>query len=256
MLELIRVKIIKRRASSRQDMGKWFGEIRPRIAEILEIAVKNSGSLTSHLGGNGNFQINDNDDTTPVAVVDLTAKTCNCNRWNLTRIICMHAISAIYWRHEDPLSYVHDHCKKSNQKKIWQNVIYRIKMERYWNKSELPPLLPLKIVKQAGRPKKLRCRVVSEIPANARKFTRIHRIGVREGVEAVGSGIGGGIGELEGVGAAGSGTGGSGSRRLRELQDQELEDWGAGGCGSCRIRNWRIGEREGVGAAGSGTGGG
>ncbi|KAK3206985.1 hypothetical protein Dsin_021031 [Dipteronia sinensis] len=87
----------------------------------------------------------------------------------------MHAISAIYWRHEDPLSYVHDHYKKNTQKKIWQNVIHGIRMEKYWNKSELPLLLPPKIVKQAGRPKKLRYRGVSEIPANARKFTRIHR---------------------------------------------------------------------------------
>ncbi|KAI9162240.1 hypothetical protein LWI28_025237 [Acer negundo] len=117
MLELIRVKIIERRASRRQDMGKWFRKIGPRIAEILEIAAKNSGSLTAHLGGNDNFQINDNDDTTPVAVVDLTAKTCNCNQWNLTGIPCMHAIITIYWRHEDPLSYVHDHYKKSTREK-------------------------------------------------------------------------------------------------------------------------------------------
>ncbi|KAK3198888.1 hypothetical protein Dsin_022303 [Dipteronia sinensis] len=150
MLEMIMVKIIERRASRRQDMEKSFGEIGPRIAEILEIAAKNSGSLTAHWGGNGNFQINDNDDTTSVAVVGLAAKTY-------------------------PLSYVHDHYKKSTQKKIWQNVIHGIKMEKYWNKSELPPLLPPKIVKQAGRPKKLRYRGVSEIPANARKFTRIHR---------------------------------------------------------------------------------
>ncbi|KAI9173852.1 hypothetical protein LWI28_007559 [Acer negundo] len=148
MLELIKVKITERRASRRQYMGKWFGEIGPRIAEILEIATKNSGSLTAHWGGNDNFQINDNDDTTPVVVVDLTTKTCNCNQWNLTGIPYMHAITAIYWRHENLL---------------------------YWNKSELPPLLPPKIVKQASHPKKLRYRVVSEIPANARKFIRIHR---------------------------------------------------------------------------------
>ncbi|KAK0596606.1 hypothetical protein LWI29_017282 [Acer saccharum] len=131
MLELIRVKIIERKASRRQDMGKWFGEIGLLIAKILEIAAKKSESLTVHWGGNDNFQINDNDDTTLVAIVDLTAKTCNCNKWNLTGIPCMHAISAIYWRYEDPLSYVHDHYKKSTQKKIWQNVIYGIKMERY-----------------------------------------------------------------------------------------------------------------------------
>ncbi|KAI9160396.1 hypothetical protein LWI28_007737 [Acer negundo] len=95
MLELIRVKIIERRASRKQDMGKLFGEIRPWIAEILEIAAKNSGSLTAHWGGNGNFQIKDNDDTTPVVVMDLTAKTCNCNQWNLTGIPCMHAIFVV-----------------------------------------------------------------------------------------------------------------------------------------------------------------
>ncbi|KAK1567292.1 hypothetical protein Q3G72_010447 [Acer saccharum] len=64
------------------------------------------------------------------------------------------------------------------------------------------------------------------------------------------------IGKREVVGAAGSGTGGSGSGRVLKLQDKELQDRVAGGCGSCRIRNWRIGEREGVEAAGSGIGGG
>ncbi|KAK0593063.1 hypothetical protein LWI29_030189 [Acer saccharum] len=128
---MIRVNIIERRASRRQDIKTWFKEIGPWIVEILEISVKTSGSLTTHWGENGNFQINDNDDTTPVAVVDLAAKTCNCKQWNLTGIPCMHAISAIDWRHEDLLSYVHDHYKKSTHKKIWQNVIHGIKMERY-----------------------------------------------------------------------------------------------------------------------------
>lgn len=39
--------------------------------------------------------------------VDLEAQTCSCRKWNLTRIPCPHAISAIFFKHQQAEDHVH-----------------------------------------------------------------------------------------------------------------------------------------------------
>ena len=65
--------------------------------------------------------------------------------------------------------------KKETYLKIYVDVLHGIRMERYWERSNLPPILPPKAVKQAGRPKKLRIKAVSEIPANLRKIAGVYK---------------------------------------------------------------------------------
>ncbi|KAL5549696.1 hypothetical protein UlMin_004927 [Ulmus minor] len=76
MLEMIRVKIMNRRAQRRIDMNMWYSDIGPRIAEIMEVEVQKSGNFIAIWGGNGCYQVNIN--RTPIAQVDLDKKTCTC----------------------------------------------------------------------------------------------------------------------------------------------------------------------------------
>ena len=76
MLEMIRVKIMNRRAQRRIDMDMWYSDIGPRIVEIMEVEVQKSGNFIAIWGGNGCYQVNIN--RTPIAQVDLDKKTCTC----------------------------------------------------------------------------------------------------------------------------------------------------------------------------------
>ena len=48
-------------------------------------------------------------------------------------------------------------------------------MERDWTKTGLPSLSPPPVVKQPGRPRKLRIKEVGEIPNKARRFARLKK---------------------------------------------------------------------------------
>ncbi|KAL5572969.1 hypothetical protein UlMin_022566 [Ulmus minor] len=55
MLELIRVKIMNRRAKRRADIEKWYDNVGPKVSEIMELAAKNSREFVCHWGGEGNW---------------------------------------------------------------------------------------------------------------------------------------------------------------------------------------------------------
>lgn len=72
MLEMIRVKIMNRRAQRRNDMDMWYSYTGPRIVEIMEVEVQKSGNFIAIWGENGCYQVNIN--ITPIAQVDLDKK--------------------------------------------------------------------------------------------------------------------------------------------------------------------------------------
>ncbi|XP_028097752.1 uncharacterized protein LOC114297512 [Camellia sinensis] len=85
---------------------------------------------------------------------------CNC--------IAMWA-RAIYDKHEQPKDYVAHWYKKETYLASYEPMIYLINGYEMWPKSVLPGLLPLKVKKQPGRPRKLRKRQADE-PKNPHKL--------------------------------------------------------------------------------------
>ncbi|KAK3231969.1 hypothetical protein Dsin_003850 [Dipteronia sinensis] len=102
-------------------------------------------------------------------MVNLKGKNCTCRKWNLTGIPCKHAIASIYTEYKDPSMYVDIYYHKEIQMKCYGDVMYGIKMEKYWTKTERPTSVPPKIVKQPGRPKKLKIMEIGEIPPVSEK---------------------------------------------------------------------------------------
>ncbi|KAK3231793.1 hypothetical protein Dsin_003674 [Dipteronia sinensis] len=173
LLEMLRIKIMNRRARRTAEIKRWYKNIGLKISEILDLEAKKSGDFVAHWGGDGHYQVSNNQ--TPIAMVNLKEKNCTCRKWNLTGIPCKHAIAAIYTESEDPSMYVDIYYHKETQMKCYGDVMYGIKMEKYWTKTGRPPLVPPKIVKQPGRPKKLRIREIGEIPPSQRKFKQVHK---------------------------------------------------------------------------------
>ncbi|KAL0372254.1 UNVERIFIED_CONTAM: hypothetical protein Scaly_0907000 [Sesamum calycinum] len=66
--------------------------------------------------------------------VDLLNRSCNCRRWDLTGIPCIHTISAIWCRNEDPQDYVHDVYKVSTYLRCYEHAIQGVNGAELWLK--------------------------------------------------------------------------------------------------------------------------
>ncbi|KAK2663457.1 hypothetical protein Ddye_002031 [Dipteronia dyeriana] len=152
------VKIMNRRAKRRIDLEKWYQNIGPRVAEFMELQAQHNGQFVAHWGGEGHYQINRG--SIAYVVVDLDQRTCTCRRWNLTGIPCSHSMATIYSKEDDPTKYVDKWYFKDTYKKCYSSVLHGIRTEELWFKTNMPLLLPLKDVKQAGRPRKLRIKEI------------------------------------------------------------------------------------------------
>ncbi|KAI9194571.1 hypothetical protein LWI28_007206 [Acer negundo] len=173
LLEMLHIKIMNRMASRRANLKRWYQDIGYKISEILDLEANKSGNFMAHWGGQGHCQVSINQ--TPIAMMNLKGKNCICRKWNLTGIPCQHAIAAIYSEYEDPMKYVDICYHEESQMKCYGDVMYGIKMEKYWTKIGRPPLVPPMIVKQPSCPKKLRIREIGEIPPSERKFKQVHK---------------------------------------------------------------------------------
>jgi DNA-binding transcriptional regulator PaaX len=84
-------------------------------------------------------------------IVDLTAKTCDCRRWQLTSIPCCHAIS--FLRHERiiPESVLPNCYSLDAYNSAYAYSIWACKDKSEWEKMDEPHVLPPVYEKRIGR---------------------------------------------------------------------------------------------------------
>ena len=75
-------------------------------------------------------------------VVDIRCRTYTCRKWDLTRILCAHAIKAIVYNNETPEEYVDDSYKVTTYMRIYNHILKPIDGPERWPNSTLPPVLP------------------------------------------------------------------------------------------------------------------
>ena len=106
-------------------------------------------------------------------IVDLTAKTCDCRRWQLTSIPCRHAVS--YLRHEriTPESVLQSCYSLEAYNNAYAHSIWPCKDKSQWEKVDAPQVLPPVYEKRVGRPPKARKKQAHEVPGkNGPRLTR------------------------------------------------------------------------------------
>ena len=81
----------------------------PRVRKKLEKLKVKSSNCHCKPATSNKFQVFDGDG---VYLVDINARSCSCNAWDLTGIPCKHAITSIGYMREDPKDYVDDVFKK------------------------------------------------------------------------------------------------------------------------------------------------
>ncbi|XP_063943791.1 uncharacterized protein LOC135150743 [Daucus carota subsp. sativus] len=105
-------------------------------------------------------------------VVDLEAKRCACNKWELSGIPCYHACAAIAWSKKSYEDFIHSCYSKTTFIACYQHTLEPISGEEQWQETDYPrPLPPVKKV-QTGRPKKVRSKKTDTTPAGATRLKR------------------------------------------------------------------------------------
>nr|CAD1838446.1 unnamed protein product [Ananas comosus var. bracteatus] len=76
--------------------------------------------------------------------VSLAAASCECRQWDVTRVPCKHAVSAIYKAKLDPEKFVHKYFLKETYIRTYSQMIMPIPDSSRWPKVGIEPImLPL-----------------------------------------------------------------------------------------------------------------
>ncbi|KAK8918360.1 hypothetical protein KSP39_PZI021980 [Platanthera zijinensis] len=154
MLETIRVLLMKMLHTQRDKVIlKFNGEIFHSIQRILENNKKNAHNYILVWNGHHKFEVEG-----WIGVkwtVDLGARSCSCRRWDLTGILCVHAISCIFYRRENVEDYVENWYKRDMFLRAYEHLLNPIKSYKEWPSTNLNPIVPWgDIHNKPGRPSK------------------------------------------------------------------------------------------------------
>ncbi|KAL7609105.1 hypothetical protein Lser_V15G13262 [Lactuca serriola] len=167
-LEFIREYIMKKLVIVQKTIDKCSGPLTPTATKTLEKIKGEAAEYRVVFCGNGKYQVIGGEGVDQ-CVVDITQRTCSCNKWEVTGIPCKHTITAIWDMRRNnenvgiPETWVHP----TYWLKTWQEM-YSFKIEpingrMMWAKSTCPTkLLPPKHHVPIGRPKKKRRRSATE----------------------------------------------------------------------------------------------
>ncbi|KAL2942163.1 hypothetical protein RDABS01_030513 [Bienertia sinuspersici] len=160
MMEDIRVAVMQRLVSKRQEMEKQGTELCPRIQILLDKEKDKACYCDVLPSADQVFNVKHNLDQLNV---DLQNRSCTCRKWDATGIPCCHAIACIYFQNKDAESFVDDLYKRACYLKAYAGSIPPCEGERHWPRVECklnPP--PIKI--GPGRPRKNRIKDPYEKP--------------------------------------------------------------------------------------------
>jgi hypothetical protein len=114
-------------------------------------------------GGDHDFQVIHLSNSGDKYAVNLQGMVCDCRKWNLTGLLCCHAIACMKHKHYNIADYVPSIYKKEAYAECYSSKIYPANGENLWMRTEYTDLQPPAIKKQPRRPKKKRRLDASEL---------------------------------------------------------------------------------------------
>ncbi|PPD83952.1 hypothetical protein GOBAR_DD19105 [Gossypium barbadense] len=104
MMETIRTKIMLLIVKKKEEADKWKGMLCKKIKKKLNVNIKDSlRCVPSHAGGD-KYQVEYGPGSQHV--MDLVENSYSCRNWDLTGILCLHALVVIHLKDEFPETYV------------------------------------------------------------------------------------------------------------------------------------------------------
>ena len=159
MMKMIRRQLMDRYQEKREWVSKFPGPLCPRIFKHLENEKKEARSCEVMYAGGAIYEVFT---THRTHIADLGTHTCTCSKWDLTGIPCTHAIAAIITDKRQPEDFVHDYYRIETLKLAYEPIITPIPDSNLWVHTEFDPIMPPKLRRPPGRPKKVRRKAVDE----------------------------------------------------------------------------------------------
>ncbi|XP_038688330.1 uncharacterized protein LOC119987479 [Tripterygium wilfordii] len=161
MLEDIRRAMMRRIRDKRLGVSKWRNDWGPLIHKKLQSNIRDSHIWTCEWnGGGGSYEVKCGRSQ---YVVRLRQGVCTCGAWELTGIPCAHAVCAIHYAGAKAEDYKVLWYKSNTYLRAYQKPIEPIRGENMWPRSEQEQVVPPKLRKMPGRPKKKRRREMHEV---------------------------------------------------------------------------------------------
>ncbi|CAN1241566.1 hypothetical protein LINPERPRIM_LOCUS5027 [Linum perenne] len=132
----------------RKFAKKWKANYCPKI--LRKLAERARKSRYCHIIGNGKdgYEVRlKNEDRFSVQLDD--AK-CSCRSWELTGVLCPHAITCIISEGKDPEQYISDWYTVEKYWKTYDNVFLPMDGHTTWVRSQYDPVLPALVRKMLG----------------------------------------------------------------------------------------------------------
>ena len=98
MLEEIRIVLVKRLVTKREEANKWACLLYPKIQKLLEKEKEQVSKCTIIISTITLFHVSYYINTLEVVT---EKRSCICQRWDLKGIPCCHAIAALFYLRKD-----------------------------------------------------------------------------------------------------------------------------------------------------------
>ncbi|KAK1381903.1 SWIM-type domain-containing protein [Heracleum sosnowskyi] len=166
MLESLRALVQKWSYSNRNTANATSTRLTTKFEEILKKNYLYYVDLTVHPTNHILFEVHNGERKN---VVDLSKRSCTCNRFQMDQIPCAHAIAALQKSNLDPYDYCSQYYKKETMVAAYKEIVYPIGNKETWVIPEhvksvivYPPEGRIRV----GRPKKRRCKASWERNGN------------------------------------------------------------------------------------------
>jgi hypothetical protein len=172
MLEMIRKQLMRRYQLKRDGIKTLKGKLCPIIVKKLEVVGEKATDCLSRYANDSMFEVEKGRRT---YVVDLRKRTCGYRKWEMTRIPCAYAHSAVTFHGHKLEDYVDHYYSIEMYKKAYAPMIYPVPSEEQWIRTNHGVLEPPRSKVTPGRPRKARTRAPDELrdpktPYRLRKF--------------------------------------------------------------------------------------
>lgn len=136
LMEWIRRWVIQRCKAKREGLKKFHGLIMPSVKKMIEKMKENVAGLTVI----PKFEVDDGEET---FVVNLEKHTCDCYKWTLLGIPCLHAMACIVKRELGYQHSVHQAYHVATYATTYAPEFHGMPGKNLWEKIEsLEPLPP------------------------------------------------------------------------------------------------------------------
>jgi len=169
MVDDIRTYFMDRWAKNREHVKSFHESVLPRIKARLEKEQLHIGKWMAKWAGEEIFEVRSMTPNGPRFVVDLKKEECNCRKWMLTGIPCVHAIAAIHGMQRTADDYIPAYFRREKYEECYQPVIFPMRDRQMWERTKTDDVLPPDYRRRTGHPKKKRSKDQSEKEDGSKK---------------------------------------------------------------------------------------